>query len=109
MKTVKQTWAQWARACAKDPSSPSRLQKGSLAALTGTDVDVLNAFVPILKLYARTGNKRLLEAAFIVLGEMQPSTLWIAQELIPFVLNWEDRERLWPLVVEAALRSVRVG
>jgi len=95
----KQTWQQWTRECAKDPSSPSKLRKGSLAALTGTDVDVLDAFVPILELYARTENKRVLEAATIVLDEMQRSTRWIAKELIPFVLDWGDRERLWPLIV----------
>jgi hypothetical protein len=33
-----------------------------------------------------------------LLWAMQESTRWIARELIPFALNWDDRERLWPLV-----------
>jgi hypothetical protein len=94
----KQSWQQWARVCAADPSSPSLLKKGSLAALTGTDIRVLDAFVPCLSLYAHTGDEHVLGAAQIVLDEMQPHTLWIAKELIAFVLDWPDRERLWPRV-----------
>ncbi len=92
----KQTWSQWVRATVKDPSSPTKLTKHSLAALTGTDVRVLDAFVPCLELYAYTESRDVLDAAAILLIEMQESTRWIARELIPFVLNWEDRERLWP-------------
>jgi hypothetical protein len=102
----KQTWQQWSRECARDPSSPSKIRKGALAALTGTDVDVLDAFVPCLELYARTGNERVLEAARIVLLEMQPSTRWIARELIAFVMCWDDRERLWPQIVGPDLNDI---
>jgi len=98
-----QTWQQWARAVIKEQNPRSKLSKGCLGALTGTDAKVLNAFVACLQLYAYTGNKEPLDAACSVLTEMQDSTRWIARELIPFVLEWGDRERLWGLV---APRSV---
>lgn len=94
-----QTWQQWCRAVERDPHTPSRLRKGSLAALTGTDVRALDAFVPTLKLYAYTGSEDLLGAMMLLLKEMQESTRWIARELIPFVMEWSDREKLWPLIV----------
>jgi hypothetical protein len=91
-----QTWQQWVRAVERDPNTPSKLRKGALGALTGTDFRVLNAFVPCLQLYSCTGNEQVLQAARVLLTEMQPSTRWIAKELIAFAMNWEDRERLWP-------------
>lgn len=99
---------QWARVCIADPETPSRLRKRSLAALTGTDGRVLDAFVACLKLYAYTRERRVLAAASAVLVEMQDSTRWIARELIPFVMEWEDRERLWPLLAPVPLKLVHV-
>jgi hypothetical protein len=62
---------------------------------------VLNAVVAALDLYAcgeDNGKRGALAAIRALLPGMQESTRWIARELIPFVLNWDDRERLWPLV-----------
>jgi hypothetical protein len=102
MAVKEQTWQQWVRAVeresATNPKHPSRLYKGCLAALTGTDVRALNAFVACLKLYSYTAERRVLTAASIVLVETQEKTRWIAKELIAFVMEWDDRERLWPLV-----------
>lgn len=101
MSSKKQTWQQWARACAKDPLSPSFLSKAGLAALTGQDTRALNAIVACFELYANSdeeGQRGALEAVRALLPAMQKSTRWIAQELIPFVLDWGDRERLWPRV-----------
>lgn len=97
----KQTWQQWARAVGRDPSSPSALGSNALAALTGQDTCALNAIVAALELYAcgdDDGQRGALAAIRALLPGMQESTRWIARELIPFALNWEDRERLWPLV-----------
>jgi len=97
----KQTWRQWARAAMKDPSSPSKLDKNSLAALTGQDASALDAIAECWDLYARSdsdGRAAALAAVRALLKAMQPSTRWIARELIPFALDWHDRERLWPLV-----------
>jgi hypothetical protein len=99
----KQSWQQWARVCAADPSSPSLLEKGSLAALTGQDTRALTAIVACLELYASSddeGRRGALQAIGALLPAMQASTWWIARELVPFVLDWPDRERLWPRVVE---------
>jgi hypothetical protein len=97
----KQTWQQWSRACASDMSSPTKLFKGSLAALTGQDTRTLNAIVACLELYACSdadGEQSALESIRALLPAMQPSTRWIARELIPYVLDWSDRERIWALV-----------
>lgn len=103
-----QTWQQWARAVARDPGSRSKIRKGSLAALTGTDVRVLDVFVACLHVYAYTGEERALAAIRTVLPTMQDSTRWIAKELIPFVLEWDDREKIWPsLCVQRNLEVVR--
>lgn len=96
------TWQQWARACAKNQNSPSKLRKGSLGALTGQDARAMSAFAAALKLYAasdETGERAGLAAMRAVLPAMQESVRWIARELIPFALDWHDRERLWPLLV----------
>ncbi len=94
----KQTWTQWTRLVERDPNTPSLLRKGSLAALTGTDVRVLDAFVACLVLYANGDRRRSLDAMRVLLPIMQDSTRWIAKELIPFVLEWHDRDRLWAIV-----------
>jgi hypothetical protein len=93
-----QTWRAWARACTKDPSSPSLLKTGALAALTGQDARALDAIVACFELYASSdedGAGGALQAVRALLPAMQESTRWIAKELIPFVLDWNDRERLW--------------
>lgn len=94
------TWKQWVRACVKDPSSPSELGKGSLAALTGQDVKALDAIAACWALYAGDLDARegALAAVRALLPAMLPENRWIARELIPFALDWNDRERLWPLV-----------
>ena len=97
----KQTWQQWSRAVAKDPSSPSEIGSQSLAALTGQDTRALNAIVACWELYAvsdEAGQRGALAAVKLLLPAMQASTRWMARELIPYALDWSDRERLWPMV-----------
>lgn len=106
----RQTWQQWARACAKDPTSPSKLGKGSLAALTGQDTAALDAIAACWQLYAYSdddGRLAALTAVRTLLPAMQPHTRWIARELIPWALDWNDRERLWPLVAEPGRKIAR--
>ncbi len=95
---MKKPWQQWARSVARDPNTPSLIRKDSLAALTGTDVRVLDAFVACLELHAYSGEREVLDAMRALLLVMQDSTRWIAKELIPFVLGWSDRDALWALV-----------
>lgn len=97
----KQTWQQWVRLvfrdAERDKSHPSKLRRGCTAPLTGTDARALNAFVSCLELYCYCDHpETVLRAAALVLTEMQESTRWIARELIPFVLDWSDRDKLWP-------------
>ena len=103
-----QTWRAWARTCSRDPSSPSLLKMGALAALTGQDARVLDAVVACFELYASSddaGRRGALEAIRVLLPAMQESTRWIARELIPFVLDWNDRERVWALVVAGGAQT----
>lgn len=108
----KPTWRQWARACIKDPTSPSALTREGLAALTGQDSSALDAIAACWELYAR-GDKRGQEGALAavraLLEAMQPSVRWIARELIPFALDWHDRDRLWiqvePIEVSGLVNS----
>jgi hypothetical protein len=107
----KQTWSQWVRVVEREarenPAHPSRLRRGCLAPLTGTDVRAMTAFVACIDLYSYCDHpEEALRAAAIVLGQMQESVRWIARELIPFVREWEDRDRLWPRIVGASLHVV---
>lgn len=112
MKTHKKmTWQQWARACSAE-SGPSRLFKGCLAALTGQDARALDAIVACWELYAcsdEDGQRGALSAVRALLPAMQASTRWIAYEMIPYALDWGDRERLWPLVCERETTAEDVG
>lgn len=112
MAQKEQTWRQWVRLVEReskyDPGHPSGLRMGCLAPLTGTDYRALDAFVACLKLYSYTGERRVLAAASVVLVEMQDSARWIARELIPFVMDWDDREKLWPLLAPVPLGLVHV-
>jgi len=104
-----QTWQQWARAVGRDSGSPSALGSRSLGALTGQDTRALDAIVAALELYAcgdEHEQRGALAAIRALLPAMQESTRWIAREMIPFKLNWEDRERLWPLVQPPKLALV---
>ncbi len=97
----KQTWPQWVRACMRDPSSPAEFEKDALASLTGQDASALDAISACWELYARSdcdGRDGALAAIRALLPAMLPHNRWIARELIPFALDWGDRERLWPLV-----------
>ncbi len=102
-----QTWQQWARAQTKDPGS-SKLRKGCLGALTGQDTRALSVFVSALQLYAvsdENGQHAALTAMRASLPAMQKSVHWIAQELIPFALEWHDRERLWPRIAGVSVEG----
>jgi hypothetical protein len=105
---AKETWQTWARNVIRvtqiEPSHPSKLRKGCLAPLTGTDVRALTAFCAVLELHQFADDQVEVERALaIVAGQMQASTRWIARELIPWLMDWSDRERLWP-VIEANIR-----
>jgi hypothetical protein len=99
----KQSWQTWVSAVTSDPSSPTNLFKGALAALTGQDARALSAIVACYELYANSdddGRLGALSAVSALLPAMQASTRWIARELIPYALCWDDRERIWPLVFD---------
>lgn len=97
----KQTWQQWARIVARDVVSPSQLTRDALASLTGQDTRAAALFVAALELYAVSdddGQRAGLGAMNCAVRAMQEKTRWIARELIPYVLEWEDRDRLWPRI-----------
>lgn len=85
------------------PKRPEHLRwlvanKHDLAFLTGTDFKALAAVAALVELYAYTGHLSALRAAGVAVAEMQASARPLARELIAFVMDWGDRERLWPHV-----------
>lgn len=97
-------WQTWIRACSRDPSSPSRLNKGCLGMLTGQDSRALAAISACWELYSNSdadGQRAALSAVRDLLDGMQPKCRFLARELIAFSMNWSDRDRLWSLVSEA--------
>jgi hypothetical protein len=78
-----------------------RAHKCNLGELTGQDNRALAAIVHCWELYAcsdEDGQRGALEAVRALLPAMQPKTRYLAREAIAYVLDWPDRERLWPLV-----------
>lgn len=108
----KQTWQQWARACIRDPESPSRIRSVHLAALTGQDMRAVTAVVDCWELYALSdeqGQRAALSAVVLLLPAMQGSARELCRELIPFVLDWSDRDRVWARLTEAREALLALG
>ena len=106
MKTP--TWDKWLKTCMKDPTSPYR-GPASLAMLTGQDSRALSAISRCWELYSNSdaaGQAAALAAVRVLLAALQPQCHVFARELIPFALDWSDRERLWPLVAHREPLSV---
>jgi hypothetical protein len=96
-------WRTWLRECSRDPKSRAVVPKGSLGMLTGQDAHALDAIVGCWQLYAcgdDAGQRGALAAVRALLPTMQPKCRFFARELIAFVLDWDDRARLWPLVYQ---------
>jgi hypothetical protein len=98
------TWQSWVRQCTADPGNPIRATKGCLGMLTGQDKRAMDAVVACYELYANSdedGELAALAAIPVLLLAMQPKCRFLARELIAFVLDWPDRDRLWPLFAPA--------
>jgi len=108
----KQTWQQWARACIRDPNSPSRIRQVHLSALTGQDTRAVTAVVDCWELYAlsdEVGQRAALAAVVLLLPAMQEPARELARELIAFVLDWDDRERVWAKLATAREFLYQIG
>jgi hypothetical protein len=97
-------WLAWLRAGQKDPDSPLQA-RGSLGALTGTDMRVMGAIAAALAVrgYDETA---ALEAVRALLPVMQAQCWPFARELFAQQGNWEDRDTYWPLVVPGSKESL---
>jgi hypothetical protein len=84
----------------------NRLQnKSALAPLTGQDSRALSAFFHLVELYGvadEDGRVSALNAMTYALLAMQPSTRYLAKAGIPFLLDWEDEDRIWRQVCDVA-------
>jgi hypothetical protein len=96
-------WLAWLRACSRDESSRARLRlPGPLGMLTGQEARALGAVACCWALYASgddDGQGSALAAVRALLSALRPHCRGFARELIAQALDWNDRERLWPLVV----------
>lgn len=100
----RQTWDQWVRACLRDKSSPIRITRNHMAMITGTDRRVLDAIAACWELYAFEPRPAM-AAIKLLLPALQPKCWPIAQELIAFVLDWPDRDKVWGHVVGPTLQA----
>jgi len=76
-----------------------------LAPLTGQDRSALLAIAHCWELYARgddDGRRAAAMAVRVLVGAMQPHTRPLAKELIAWVLDWDDRDRLWSELVDSS-------
>lgn len=99
-------WLSWLRACSRDKGSPIRLP-GPLGMLTGQDSRALAAVAHCWHLYSSSdedGARGALEAVRALVPALQPQCRPFARELIAQALDWQDRDRLWPLVQSEARR-----
>ncbi len=74
----------------------------NLGALTGQDRRALDAIAHCWELYAigdDDGRAAAIAAVRALAGGMQKKCLPFARELIAHVLDWDDRERLWPMAL----------
>jgi hypothetical protein len=85
---------------ADEPLRWLRAQGHDLAPLTGTDTKALLAVAAAWRLYAYTRSDNLIFAIQLLLAEMQASTVHLARDLIAREMDWSDRDRLWPRVVD---------
>ena len=99
-----QTWDQWLRAVAKEGRRVT-WKSDVLGALTGQDKRALDAIHRCWQLYAccdGLGQQGALIAIRALLTAVQPQCRFFARELIAMTLDWDDRDRLWPLVSEGS-------
>ena len=74
------------------------------APFTGQDYQAYSTFLHAVNLYAYgdgEGRRHALGCMRHAVLSMQPSVRWIARETIPHVLDWGDRETLWPKILAA--------
>ncbi len=97
-------WRPWLKAIIRDNKALEPLP--SLGALTAQDALVLDAISICWQLYGRgdyAGERAALSAIRSLLPGMQQQCWPFARELIAWAMNWNDRERLWTLVVPKSL------
>lgn len=113
-----ENWLAWLRACLGDPGSPIRLPRpvddgrgpksrarptAVLGMLTGQDVKALAAVAACWALYAgsdHNGQAAALISIRALLRGMQSKCHMFARELIAQSMDWSDRLRVWPMVMD---------
>jgi hypothetical protein len=68
-----------------------------LGPLTGTDHRALAAIAACWDLYSVCREPCVLDAVTSLTDLMQEKTKPLARELIAWAMDWDDRERLWPM------------
>ncbi len=89
----------WLRDSGRSGWRPDGIVEWPIAALTGTDVNVLFAVDRLWALMANADNRsEVLHAIALTVRQMQPQLRGMARELAARQLDWSDRARYWPAV-----------
>jgi len=74
---------------------------GALGRFTTSDSRVFSAFLHLLEAYAVEHADDTILAMHVTLQLLPYDKRWLAREAIPCVLDWGDRETLWPKICNA--------
>lgn len=95
-------WDAWLRSFDRNPDPRVQLP-GSMAMLTGQDKRALAAIAACWELYACSdddGARGALQAVRALLPALQPKCRGFARELIPWAMDWSDKDRVWRAVLQ---------
>lgn len=104
-KPVCQSAPTWLREVAKNLWSRIGLKescKTPFAALTGQDSRAYSTFIHALHLWGYCddeGRRHAMMCMHHAVQAMQPHTRWVARASIPHLLDWDDQQKLWPLII----------
>lgn len=89
-----------------------REQKLPTSELTGQDLRALKSVAHAWEVYSvgdEMTKRAALHAVAALLTTIQPKCRPLARELIAWAMDWNDRERIWPLVERARDAFVLAG
>jgi hypothetical protein len=105
-KPVCEEAARWIRTQAELGRIPGG--KSVLAPFTGQDYAAFKTFMHAMELYTYSdpaGKQQAIICMRHAVLAMQPKVRWIACETIPQQTDWDDRQKLWPIITGESYRT----